>query len=150
MKPSETSVTINGKNIYISYSAPSMRGRKIFGPDGLVSTDNTYAVWRAGADNATWLHTDANLDISGLAVPADDYTLWVDVRSSPWKLIVNKQLGQWGTNYDKAQDLGRVAMTVTKPPAPVETYKMTLPRPGAIRVSCNWSGRTSSPPWVLR
>src|SRR5207253_654925 len=69
----ETSVTINGKTISISYSAPSVRGRDIFGPKGLISGDPTYPVWRAGAQDATWLHTDANLDINGLAVPAGDY-----------------------------------------------------------------------------
>src|SRR5437660_3821591 len=99
-KASETSVNINGKNISISYSAPSVRGRKIFGEGGIVSGDSTYPVWRAGADEATWLHTDANLDLHGLAVPAGDYSLWVDVGSTPWKLIVNKQVGQWGTEYD--------------------------------------------------
>ncbi|HUF11237.1 MAG TPA: DUF2911 domain-containing protein, partial [Rhodothermales bacterium] len=37
-------------------------------------------------------------------------------------LIVNKQTGQWGTNYDAAQDLGRVKMNVSKAASPVETF----------------------------
>src|SRR5215471_15247138 len=73
----ETSVKIGGKTISIKYSAPSVRGRKIFGADGLVSHDPTYPVWRAGANEATALHTEADLTIGSLHVPKGDYTLFV-------------------------------------------------------------------------
>jgi hypothetical protein len=124
-----TAVTINGKTINISYSAPSVRGRKIFGDSGILKGDNTYPVWRAGADDATQIHTDADLDINGLAVPKGDYTLWVDLDAGKWQLIVNKKFS-WGTDYDKSADLGRTAMTMSKPPAPVEQYRMTLSSAG--------------------
>jgi hypothetical protein len=126
--PKESSVKINGKTINISYSAPSMRGRKIFGEGGILASTS---VWRAGADEATCIHTDAALDINGLAVPAGDYSLWVDLDAGKWQLIVNKQTGQFGTDYDKSQDLGHVAMIMSKPPVPVEQYKMTLTAAGA-------------------
>ena len=129
--PAETSVTFAGKAITIKYSAPSVRGRQIFGEGGVVSKDKTYPVWRAGANSATALHTDADLDIKGLAVPKGDYTVFVAVTTDPWQLIINKQTGQWGLTYNKDQDLGRVPMDVTKPPAPIETYKMTLSTTGA-------------------
>jgi len=119
--PAETSVTVAGKLIRINYSAPSMRGRKIFG--GLEPYNH---VWRAGANDATALHTDANLDISGLSVPKGDYTLFVYLDPQQWQLIVSKQTGEWGLDYDKSHDLGRVKMDMSKPPKPIETYKMTL------------------------
>ena len=122
-----TEVTINGKKISINYGAPSLRGRKdIFGKGGPIAKDPTYPVWRAGANAATALHTDADLMIGSLHVPKGDYTLYVDLSANPWQLIVNKQIGQGGDTYNKAQDLGRVPMKITKPAAPVETYKMTL------------------------
>lgn len=124
----ESSVKINGKTINISYSAPSMRGRKIFGPGGLEANNSA---WRAGADEATCMHTDAALDINGLAVPAGDYSLWVDLDAGKWQLIVNKQTGQFGTDYDKSQDFGHVAMTMSKPPAPIEQFRITLTAAGA-------------------
>ena len=126
----KTSVTINGKTITIDYSAPSVRGRKIFGPGGVISNDPTYPVWRAGANDATALTTDADLTIGNLAVPKGNYTLYIATDANPWQLIINKQTGQWGTEYDKAQDLGRVPLNITKPPAPIETYKMTLSSAG--------------------
>jgi hypothetical protein len=137
--PAETAVTIAGKNLRIRYSAPSVRGRQIFGAGGLLSKDPTYPVWRAGANAATAFHTDADLDLNGLAVPRGDYTLYADVADpDQWVLIVNKQTGQWGLSYNPRLDLGRVKMTMSKPPALVETYKMTLsatgPNTGLLRI----------------
>ena len=128
--PMETAVTINGKQIWIVYHAPSVRGRKIFGGAGALQPDDT--VWRAGADQATFLHTDADLDINGLAVPAGEYTLFVALDKGKWELIVNKQTGQWGigrggaANREDSRDVGRTAMTMGKPTALVEQHKITL------------------------
>ena len=72
-----------------------MRGRKIFNGAGALQPDNT--IWRAGANEATALHTDADLDIGGLAVPKGDYTLFVWLDPQQWKLVINKQTGQLGT-----------------------------------------------------
>jgi hypothetical protein len=129
--PAETSVTINGKTLTIKYSAPSVRGRQMFGPEGRIAKDPTYPVWRAGANSATAFHTEADLDIAGLQVPKGDYTLFVQVDSDPWQLIVSKDTGQWGLAYKKENDLGRVKMTMAKPPAPIETLKITLSSTGS-------------------
>ena len=123
------SVTIAGKAITIKYSSPAVNGRvgKLFTKEGTIGQDQGYPVWRAGANAATALHTDAALDLGGLAVPAGDYTLFVNLAGpTSWDLIVNKQTGQSGLEYDAKQDLGRVKMTVTKPPALVEQMKFTL------------------------
>jgi len=127
----EATATFGGKKVTINYSAPSVRGRQIFGAGGRVSQDGTYPVWRFGANSATKFHTDANLDIEGLKVPAGDYTLYAQVDSEPWQLIVSKQTGQWGTIYKKENDLGRVKMTMAKPASLVETMKITLTATGA-------------------
>jgi hypothetical protein len=122
-----TFVTIAGKTISINYSAPSVRHRKIFGPGGLLSMDPTYPAWRAGANAATAFHTDATLDIGGLSVPKGNYTIYCWVADPDnWQLIISKETGQWGLSYNPKLDLGRVKMTMSKPPAPIETYKMTL------------------------
>jgi len=124
--PAQTTVTIAGKTIRINYSAPSMRGRKIFG--GLEPYGR---VWRAGANEATALHTGANLDIGGLSVPKGDYTLFVYLDPKQWQLVVSKATGEWGLDYDPSHDLGRVRMDMSKPAKPVEIYKMTLSSVGA-------------------
>ena len=124
--PATTAVSVEGKTISIKYSAPSRRDRKMFGEGGRISQDPNYPVWRAGANSATTLHTDADLEINGLAVPKGDYTLFALVNEPVWQLIVSKELGQWGLSYKAANDLGRTKMTMSKPSATIETYKMTL------------------------
>ena len=131
------SVAIGGKTISIKYSAPAVNGRvgKLYGKDGTIGSDATYPVWRAGANAATALHTDADIDLGGLAVPKGDYTLYVDLANpAAWELIVNKQTGQGGMTYDEKQDLGRVKMTMGKPPALVEQLKYTLSSTGGNKV----------------
>ena len=106
-----TSITIDGKKITVGYGAPSMRGRKVMGrlvPYG--------EVWCAGANDATSLDTEADLDIGGLKVPKGSYTLWALPNSDEWRFIVNKETGQWHTEYHEDQDLGRVKMSVKAHP----------------------------------
>jgi len=43
-----------------------------------------------------------------------------------WKLIINKQTGQWGTVYNQDQDLARVDMKVTPIVVPVEQFTISL------------------------
>jgi hypothetical protein len=149
----QATATIGGKNLTIKYSAPSVRGRKVFGPGGVISHDPTYPVWRGGANEATAFHTDADLDLGGLRVPKGDYTLWVLVKDpDAWELIVNKQIGQWGLSYVAAQDLGRVKMTMSKPPAPVERMKYTLSDLGGNKgkLQLEWESHIASVPIAVR
>jgi len=156
----ETSVTIGGKQVWIFYHAPSVRGRKMFGGAGALQPDDT--VWRLGADYATVLHTDADLDINGLAVLKGDYTLYIDLDKGKWKLIVNKELmngarHQWGINRDgsttndPAKEVGRAAMTMGKPASLVETQKITLSAAGAKgKLLVEFENVTASVPFTVK
>jgi len=148
----ETSTTISGKKITIKYSAPSVRGRQVFGDGGVISKDETYPVWRAGANSATTLITEGDLDIGGLKVPKGTYTLFVLLGQPQWKLIVNKQTGQWGLSYDQSQDLGRVNMTMSKPAAPVETFKIMLDGTGGNKgkLTLEWADVVGSVPVTVQ
>jgi hypothetical protein len=160
----ETSVTVNGKNLWIAYHAPSVNGRTIFGGAKALQPDDS--VWRLGADYVTVLHTDASLDLNGLAVPAGDYALYIFLDKGKWQLIVNKQVMnaagtriQWGismdgndsTTDDPAKDLGRVAMTMGKPPALVETLKIALSAAGDKgKIDVAWENVTASVPFTVK
>jgi hypothetical protein len=111
----------DGHTVTIQYSRPSMRGRKIFG--GLVPYDE---VWRTGANAATSLKTDVDLVIGGETVPKGEYTLYTLPGMSSWKLIINKQTGQWGTEYSQGQDLERVNMKVTQRPSGLELFTISF------------------------
>ena len=115
----DTSMTVGGHTITIEYNAPSARGRKVEG--GLIPNGT---VWRLGADSATTLTSDADLMIGDLHVPKGVHTLYLLGADNGWTLVVNKQTGQWGTEYNESQDLGRVPMKVTKTSAPVEKLQI--------------------------
>jgi hypothetical protein len=147
--------TIAGKTITIKYCSPRVKGRtgKIFTKDGQIGSDPTYPVWRAGANAATALHTDANLNIAGLVVAKGDYTLFVDI-SNPdkWQLIISKQTGEWGLDYSKAQDLGRVDLTMSRPPAPIENLKYTISDLGGNKgkLQLEWENHIASVPFTVK
>lgn len=118
-------VTLKGKQITIAYSRPSMRGRKIMG--ALVPYGE---VWRTGANEATTLTTPVDLTIGDTIVPAGKYTLWTLPSEGTWKLIINKQTGQWGTEYHQDQDLARVDMQKSKTSQPVEQFTISWNKKG--------------------
>ena len=119
--PQQVKHTTNGKSITVDYSAPSKRGRVIFGE--LVPYGK---VWRTGANAATTLTTDADLMIGSLHLPAGKYSLFTIPGEKEWTLIVNKQTGQWGTRYDESQDLGRVKLKVSSLKEPVEQFAIGI------------------------
>ncbi len=119
--PAKASVELGGKPVTIDYNTPSMRGRKIFG--GLVPYDK---VWRTGANPATTLKTAVDLKIGAATVPAGTYTLYTLPSETTWKLIVNKQTGQWGTVYNESQDLARVDMQKGTLPQPQEKMSISF------------------------
>jgi hypothetical protein len=107
--------------ISVNYGRPSMRGRKIMGE--LVPWNK---VWRTGANLATHLRTNFDLVMGGMPVPRGTYTLWTLPSPKGWKIIINKQTGQWGTNYDERQDLARFEAKVETLPSPVDSFTVAL------------------------
>lgn len=108
--------------ITVDYGQPHLRGRKLHTAT-LVPLDS---VWRLGANEATGLATDADLVIGGLQVPKGKYTLFALPTSAGWKLIVNKNTGQWGTRYAAEHDLGRVELRKRVLSAPLEALSIWL------------------------
>ena len=145
--PADTSVALGGKKVTIEYNAPSARGRKVEG--GLITYDS---IWRLGADAATTLTTEGDIMIGDLRVPQGVHTLYLAATSdTDWKLAVNEQKGQWGTQYDQSMDLGRVPMKVTKLGSPVETLKIELQPAGgsAATLQISWGSSRATVPIKL-
>jgi hypothetical protein len=125
--------TVDGAELWVQYGRPSTRGREIFGQ--VVPWDE---VWRTGANAATHFHTPVDLTIGGAEVPAGTYTLWTLPARDGWKLIVNRQTGQWGTDYHADRDLVRVDLRVETLPAPVELLTVGIEPEGTgavLRIS---------------
>ena len=120
---------VGAATVTIIYGRPYMKGRSL---ETLAPTGKVY---RTGADEATTLKTDKALQIGTLAVPAGTYTLYT-LPGSPWQLSVNKQTGQWGTEYREGQDLGRTPMTAGTLAAPSE--QLTVAVVGGSRLEIHW------------
>ena len=129
LSPRDTAeARIAGSRILVDYGRPSMRGRTIFGE--LVPFGR---VWRTGANAATTLVTEADLEIGGQRVPRGTYTLYTLPSADQWQLIINRQTGQWGTEYDESRDLVRIPMQRTTLPQDVEQFTINVEPLGGDR-----------------
>ena len=118
-------LTLDGKRISVEYGRPSMRGRRIIGE--FIPFNE---VWRTGAGKATTLETNADLRLGDLEIPRGTYTLYTMPSPTQWKLIINKQTGQWGTVYNPDLDLARVKLNQRRIGSPVEKLTFILERKG--------------------
>jgi hypothetical protein len=115
----------DGKQITIDYSRPFMRDRKIMG--GLVPYGQ---VWRTGANPATTFVTQADLNLAGAKVPAGKYTLYTVPGETIWTIIINRQTGQWGTEYHQEQDLVRVKVEAAHLQQAVDEFTISFVKGG--------------------
>ena len=117
----------DGKTVTVDYSSPRAKGRKIYGD--LVPYGK---VWRAGANEATTLVTDSDLNVGGTTVPAGSYTIFAIPNADKWTLVISKKTGEWGTGYPgPGEDLARVDMKVSKLPSPQENFTIAFNQTGA-------------------
>lgn len=141
--------------IRIEYGQPHARGRRVMGSE-LVPMDS---VWRFGANLATHLTTDVDLEIGGARVPRGTYTLFALPSAGGWKLIVNRQTGQWGTDYDARSDVARVDLRVRTMAEPLESFTIWLqpdltppgqpPEPASGVLRFAWERLELSVPWKV-
>lgn len=143
--PANVAATIAGKQIAIDYYAPSMHGRKIM--DGLVPFGE---VWCTGANWATKITTQGNLEMGGLKLPAGSYSIWTIPNQNDWTLIINKQTGQFHLNYDSSRDFGRTKMNVKTLATPVETFRIELRSDGGNKgtLALLWETTEASIPFT--
>ena len=113
-------------------------------------------VWRTGADEATLLITQKPIVLGGATVPAGAYTLFtLPQEDGTAKLIINKQIGQWGIgpgSYDEKQDLARVDLKKDTLDTPVDQFTMAVaknPDGGGI-LKLSWENTQYSVPFTVQ
>jgi hypothetical protein len=124
--------SIGGQAISVTFGSPHKRGR-----DNILGTVIPFDhVWRTGANEATTIAFAHDVSIGGQAVPAGTYSLWtLPATDGTVRLIINKQHGQWGTDYDSSQDLARVPMHVETAAPPREEFAIDVTDTGELRMS---------------
>ncbi len=111
-------------DIEIIYSRPSMKGRQIFGADGLVPNGK---VWRTGANNATKITFSTDVKLNGTAIPAGTYALFTIPGDDEWTVIINKGAAQWGAfQYDATVDVARFKATPTRLAEQIESFAIAF------------------------
>jgi hypothetical protein len=113
--------TVGKALITIDYSRPLQRGRVLVG--GLIPYGQ---VWRTGANAATQLTTSAPIKLAGVALDSGTYTLWTMPTKDGVQLIINREHGQWGTEYNAQYDIARVPMKVATREASVEEFTILV------------------------
>jgi len=152
VSPHETvSVNADGNRVTITYGRPYTKDpktgepRKIWG--GLVPYGK---VWRMGADEATTLITQKAIVLGGTTIPAGAYTLFMlPAEDGSAKLIVNKQIGQWGLQYDEKQDLARIDMKKATPDKTVDQFTITLTK-NPTELKAAWENTEYSAPFSVQ
>ena len=155
LSPHETmSAVIDGNRITIVYGRPYTKdpktgeSRKIWGK--LVPYGK---VWRTGADEATLLITQKAIVLGKTPVPAGAYTLFtLPAEGGSAKLIINKQLGQWGLQYDEKQDLARIDLKKDALETPVDQFTIAVEKnpSGGGTLKMMWENTQFSAPLTVQ
>jgi hypothetical protein len=152
-----TGAVIDGNRVTITYGRPYTKdpktgeARKIWG--GLVPYGK---VWRTGSDEATILITQKPIVIGETTIPEGAYTLWtLPNEDGTAKLIVNKQIGQWGVgrgSYDEKQDLLRADLKKEALDKPADQFTMAIekdPSGGGV-IKLMWENTQFSVPFTVK
>jgi len=132
----ETEVDLNGTKVSVEYGRPSLNGRTA---EALLGQLPAGDVWRLGADKSTTFSTSGDLTFGDVPVPKGDYSLWAQKQADDsWKLVFNKQHGQWGTDHDAAQDFASVPLTVEKEGSAQQVTIKLEKESGGGEISIQW------------
>jgi hypothetical protein len=159
-----------GKWIEITSGRPLQRGRDLFGSGdnyGKAALDvgapglPAPPVWRAGANVSTRLKTEAALAFGDKAVPAGEYSLFIDLKPTVWTLIVSNWAAQqkfdpkdtnalWGAyGYTPDKDVARIPMKLDTLPFAVDqlTWSFVDMTNDGGRVAVMWGKTMASAPF---
>lgn len=162
-----------GMWIEITYGRPLQRGRDLFGSGenyGKAALDvgapgfPAPPVWRAGANMSTRLKTEASLMFGDKKIAPGEYSLFVDLKSSGWTLIVSSWPAQskfdpqdktalWGAyGYTPDKDVARIPMKLETLPFAVEqlTWSFLDMTNTGGRVAIMWGRSMASALFIAR
>jgi hypothetical protein len=136
--PRETVMaSLGGKTISVEYGRPSLKGRSVA---DMLQQLKPGDFWRLGADQSTTFSTGADLQFGDVTVPKGVYSLWAQRGAdNSWKLVFNKEHGQWGMHHDTSQDLVSAPLKESKAANSAEmvTISLTKQVPGRV-IAIQW------------
>lgn len=118
----EAMAQLGDVHVHIDYSAPSVRGRTIWG--GLVAYGD---VWVTGAHRATSIEFSEDVKVEGRQIPAGKYALFTVPGEEEWTVILNRNWQQHLTDeYSASEDVARFTVTPRRLDEPREQLSYEL------------------------
>ncbi len=130
--------------IELTYSRPSIKGRKIFGD--LVPYN---AVWRTGANAATIIKFNDAVEIGGKKIDTGSYALYSIPNDDSWEIILNKGITNWGSDgYKQSDDVVRFKVNTMKMKESAESFTMQFAniKPESCELHIMWDKTMVSVP----
>lgn len=153
ISPHETiSTVVGGNRVTIVYGRPYSKDPKTGQIRKIWGTLVPYGkIWRMGADEATLLITQQPIELGETTVPAGAYTLFMLPFEDGAKLVISKQVGQWGLQYDEKQDLARVDLKKESLDKTVDQFTMAIEKAGNGGViKMTWENTQFSVPFTVK
>ncbi len=106
------SFTVGVTDVTVTYGAPSVRGREVFG-----ELEPYGEVWRTGANEATTITFSTDVEVEDQPLAAGTYALLTIPGEDEWTVIFNRDANQWGAyNYNDSEDVLRVTVEPMEKP----------------------------------
>jgi hypothetical protein len=113
-----TKATVGKANVSIDYGRPELKGRDMLGKM------QAGAVWRIGANEATTLTTDADLDFAGKKLAKGKHILLTRLgEGGKWSLIASTK---GAFQFEESGILGEIPLTLTQAKESVEALTINL------------------------
>jgi hypothetical protein len=126
----QAKATIGGAQVTIDYGRPLLKGRD---PMSMLKPGQ---VWRIGADTATTIESDKDLEFGGTKVPKGKHILLAHlVEPGKWTLIVSAK--PWN-QYEPSAKMAETPLTLEESPDSAETVTIRLSEnagAGAIEIA---------------
>ncbi len=109
-------------NIEISYSRPSMRGRKVMGD--MVAYGKP---WRTGANAPTKIKTGEDLEFAGYRVKAGEYLMYTIPDKDKWEVILSSATGSWTADgFPREFDVARFKIKPSATTEDCQTFSIQI------------------------
>lgn len=119
----------------VYYSRPQLKGRTVgtdLAPYG--------KVWRTGANEATQLVLNVDMNLNGTKIKAGTYSLFTIPGETAWEVIVSSDVNNWGASgYKKDNTVASIKVPVTMGDESLEAFSMAFePSDDGVHLHMGW------------
>ncbi|MBS0000416.1 MAG: DUF2911 domain-containing protein [Cyclobacteriaceae bacterium] len=125
----------------IDYCRPYKKGRLIFGNDSEKPLLPYGKYWRTGANEATEIDFNQDIQVAGKLLEAGRYRLYTYPGKEEWVVVFNSGLGKWGySEPDDAMDVLRINVSSQEADTVCEQFLISIEPVGtdAMEVNLSW------------